>query len=272
MQNTFIPSRVDSTEMARRIEENLSAKSLDFARLPGGAAHMGNPTWFTSGLQRAGYNGVTSAIFEPGDVDRQIEQTLEPFHRHATPLTWWVGPLSKPGNLGRALQMHGFQHNRDMIGMAAELDALAEVVLPNLDVHFEPVLCRADLEAWLPLFMETFALPVEEKEFVLDVFGQLCFPQDSQWRHYMLRVDRQVVATSSLHFGAGVAGLYNIATRPSHRQHGLGTAITLLTYEQARQMGYTHGTLQTTYPNALRMYHRIGFEVYCKIGVYQRAW
>jgi hypothetical protein len=30
--------------------------------------------------------------------------------------------------------------------------------------------------------------------------------------------------------------------------------------------------LQTTYPNALRLYHPMGFEVYCKFGIYQQGW
>jgi ribosomal protein S18 acetylase RimI-like enzyme len=72
--------------------------------------------------------------------------------------------------------------------------------------------------------------------------------------------------------GAGVAGLYNIATRPAYRQNGLGATITLLIYEEAKKLGYHIGTLQTTYPNALRLYHRMGFEVYCKFGIYQRSW
>lgn len=55
-----------------------------------------------------------------------------------------------------------------------------------------------------------------------------------------------------------------------HSRRGLGSAITLLTFQQALQWGYEWGTLQTTYPNALRLYHRVGFEVDCKIGVYQR--
>jgi len=266
------PARPDSNEMSRLIEENLSAKSIDFAKLPGGQVGSGNPAWFTSGLKRIGYNGVTCARFAAQDLDLQIERCLEPFRASATPLTWWVGPLSEPAWLGRALQSHGFIHNRDMIGMAAELEHLSAFEHPELEYSFEPVLDRAGLQAWLPLFMETFGIPASDTPFVLDAFAQLSFSPGSEWRHYYIQVDGQVVATSSLHLGAGVAGLYNIAAQPAFRQHGLGTAITLLTFEQARQLGLSLGTLQTTYPNALRLYHRMGFEVYCKFGVYQRNW
>jgi ribosomal protein S18 acetylase RimI-like enzyme len=264
--------QIDSKEMARLIEENLSAKSLDFAKLPGGKLHFGNPTWFMSNLNRSGYNGVTTACFRPAELDEQIEACLEPFRQTETPLTWWVGPLSEPAGLGRALQAHGFIHNRDMIGMAAALDNLAGFASLPPDYRFEPVLDRAGLEQWMPLFMETFGIPASDAALVTDIFAQLSFSQDSEWRHYFIRAQGQVLATGSLHLGGGVAGLYNIATHPAYREHGLGTAITLLIFEQARQMGYTLGTLQTTYPNALRLYHRIGFEVYCKIGVYQRTW
>jgi ribosomal protein S18 acetylase RimI-like enzyme len=263
---------LSSNELAKLIEDNLSAKSQDYAKLTGGQLHTGNPAWFTSGLNRAGYNGVTCAQFCAEQLDRQITDALEPFRQNGIPLTWWVGPLSQPGTLGRALQAHGFIHNRDMIGMAADLSQLTRFTPPKLDYTFEQVNDLAGLEDWMPLFMETFGIPVSDGPFVLDVFGQLSFSPDSEWRHYALRVDNKVAATGSLHFGAGVAGLYNIATRPEYRQNGLGTAITLLIYEQALQMGYCIGTLQTTYPNALRLYHRMGFEVYCKFGIYQRGW
>lgn len=272
MQNYFTPSRIDSAKMSSLIEENLNAKSMDFARLPGGNACTSNPAWFTSGLSRAGYNGITCARFSQQELDQQIENCLEPFRKNKIPLTWWVGPLSEPGNLGRALQMHGFSHNRDMIGMAAELSALPKFIPSQLDFHFEQVLDQADLETWMPLYMETFGIPTNDKDLTLNVFARLSLYPDSQWRHYFMYMDGQVVATSSLHLGAGVAGLYNIATRREYREQGLGKAITLLTFEEARHMGYTVGTLQNTYPNALRLYHRLGFEVYCKIGVYQNGW
>jgi ribosomal protein S18 acetylase RimI-like enzyme len=263
---------LDSAGMARLIEENLSAKSHDFAKLAGGELETGNPAWFVSGLERAGYNGITFASLESHELDSEIERCLEPFRQTKTPLTWWVGPLSSPGTLGRTLQQHGFVHNRDMIGMAAPLDSLSACQPLETGYFFEQVLDAAGLAAWMPLFARTFGIPEVEIPLVLDIFEQLSFVSGSAWRHYSLRANGQIVATGSLHLGAGVAGLYNIATQPEYRQRGLGREITLLIFEQAHQMGYELGTLQTTYPNALRLYHRIGFEVYCKIGVYQHTW
>jgi ribosomal protein S18 acetylase RimI-like enzyme len=155
---------------------------------------------------------------------------------------------------------------------AADLSQLAQLTPPDLEYTFEAIKTPAELADWMPLFAETFGVPASEIPLTLDVFSHLSFAPDSEWRHYALRVGRQIVATGSMHLGAGVAGLYNIATDRAYRQHGLGTAITLLIYEEAERMEYRIGALQTTYPNALRLYHRIGFEVYCKFGIYQRGW
>jgi len=272
MQKSFLTIRTSSDKMSRFIEENLSAKALSFSELPGGQVHIGNPTWFMSRLDRAGYNGVTMARFTSDDLDQQIEKCLEPFRKNNTPLTWWVGPLSEPGNLGQALQKHGFHYLRNMQGMAVDLGELEKVGLSDLEYTFEPVRSRENLETWLPLFMETFGIPARDGSLLFDIFSRLSFLTNSAWRHYYMRIEDKVVATSTLFLSGNVAGLYNIAVHPDYRRLGLGSTITQLTFEQAKQLGYSLGTLQTTYPNALRMYHQLGFEVYCKFETYQRSW
>jgi GNAT superfamily N-acetyltransferase len=92
---------------------------------------------------------------------------------------------------------------------------------------------------------------------------------DTAERHYIARLRGEIVSISTLFLGGGVAGLYNLVTPPRLRRQGLGAVVTIKTFQQALELGYHIATLQTTYPNALRLYHRLGFEVYCKIGIYQ---
>lgn len=268
---TAFREATDAAALAQAIEDNLTAKSLDLASLPGGAQHPGNPHWFTSGIPQAGFNGIVSAAFQTEALDAAIEAALAPFQATGTSLTWWVGPSTQPGNLGRHLQRHGFVHNRDMIGMAADLTHLPSAPALAPEMRFERVMDAATLDEWQPVFCEGFSVPPAEAASHLSVARQLSFVPGSEWRHYVLRQGQEVVAVSSLHLGAGIAGLYNVATRRTARQQGFGAALTLHTFAAAQALGYRLGTLQTTFPNALRLYHRLGFEVYCKIGVYQRS-
>src|SRR5690606_10832835 len=192
---------ISSSEFARLIENNLNEKSHDFAKLPGGELHTGNPTWFTSGVKRAGYNGITSAQFDRNQLDTQFTNALEPFRQTNTPLTWWTGPSTQPDGLGRMLQAHGFVHIRDMIGMACDLRQLPRLIPPTVEYIFEPVTNLTQLQTLMPLCMDTFGVPAADASLVLDIFNQLNFSVNSQWRPYMMRVNGRVIATSSLHFG-----------------------------------------------------------------------
>ena len=260
-----------TAEFIEAADANLAEKSLSFGELEGAEVHRGNPAWFMTRLRGAGYNGVVSASFPPDSVDDCIEEALQPFRAGNLPLTWWTGPASRPANLGARLQAHGFVHNRDMIGMAAEIEALKSPyeTLPVLQI--ENVNDLQTLAEWHPLYMKGFNAPAASARESLDTMGWLAFRPGSGWRHYFVRDGGRISTIGSLFFHDNVAGLYNLVTSPEERGQGIGAAMTLGLFAIARAMGCRIATLQTTYPNALRLYHRLGFEVYCKFGIYQKT-
>ncbi len=252
--------------LSKVIDDNLIAKSLSFARLLGGEVNEGNPYWFVTGAAMPDNNGIVRADFDPGAVNERIQEALAPFQSRSLPVTWWVGPTSAPSNLGRFLQPAGFSHNRDMIGMAMDLAALRERELPMPGLTFERVAHKEALLEWYGIILRCF--PSSYSQVYINALAQASFRPDAEWRHYIGRVDGRAAAVSSVLVGAGVAGLYNLGTHPDLRGQGLGAWITARSFLVTAQEGFRVGTLQTTYPNALRMYHRMGFEVYCKIGIY----
>ena len=278
----FIPTFTDTRRLTQAAVQNLAAKSLSFACLPGSVKGGPNPRWFLTGSPLAGHNGVVSAAFHPDNIEGAIAETLEPFQQRNLPLTWWTGPDTQPANLGAYLQKFGFTHNRDMIAMSAEIDRLAAPVTGVPALRLERVTSRALLENWLPLYLRGFNLPASSAAASLETLSTVSFRPDSGWRHYLARLNGQVAAISSLYISAApqedgseiggekIAGLYNLAAHPDLRGQGIGAAMTLQTFALGQEEGCQLATLQTTYPNALRLYHRLGFEVYGKFGIYQR--
>lgn len=262
---------LSTAALTEAAETNLVEKSLSFARLPGGEIYGPNPLWFTTGSHLAGYNGVVRGAFSPQDVDECIAAALQPFRKLGLPLTWWTGPSSQPANLGARLQVHGFIHNRDMTGMSAEIEQLtppsADELLPELRI--EEVTSAEALIEWHPIYMHGFGTPPAIAKESLEILGALAFRPGSHWHHFYVRRQEAIVAISSLYISGETAGLYNLVTHSAERGQGIGAAMTLGTFSIARDLGCRIATLQTTYPNALRLYHRLGFEVYCKFGIYQ---
>lgn len=248
------------------IDDNLIEKSLSFPRFFGGEVHGPNPLWFITGPRMPTNNGVARATLTPNELDGQIARLCKTFDAHALPCTWWVGPNSRPATLGQTLQKHGFTHNRDMIGMAMDLHALAAIPAPE-GWTMERVTDKAGLALWYQVVLQSFPMP--HSTAYLNALAAISLRPEAEWVHYIGRLQGEVVASSSLFLGAGVAGLYNLGVTPELRCQGLGALLTVQTYHLARDAGYRVATLQTTYPNALRMYHRMGFEVYCKIGIYR---
>jgi ribosomal protein S18 acetylase RimI-like enzyme len=260
---------ISTAELTAACDSNLAEKSLSFAGLPGGEVHEGNPRWFITGSKLAGYNGIVQAAFAVEQAEDCIDAALVPFRERNLPLTWWTGPGTQPANLGMRLQARGFVHNRDMIGMAAPIERLSSPFETLPDLAFEQVPDAQTLLEWLPLYSTGFGTPPAIAAESLKILGELSYRPGARWVHFLSRKAGKIIAISSLYLNDDIAGLYNLVTDPAERSRGIGASMTLQTFAWAQQRGYRIATLQTTYPNALRLYHRLGFEVYGKFGIYQ---
>ncbi len=254
--------------LAQAVEDNLVALWADRGRLPQVELHVeAERTWYVSSFPLLPANGVLRADFPPGDVDRHIAQTLEIFRSRRVPMTWWIGPSSRPADLGRRLEAQGLARLGDEQGMAADLATMKEEwpAVPGLTIA--RVADDGDLRHWLRVFARAFGVPACQARVIRTIEAGLGLGAELPRQLYLGRLGKKAVATALLFLGAGVAGLYAIATLPAARGRGIGTAMTLAALRQAQAQGYRVAVLSAS-AMGLPVYRRLGFRTCCTVSQY----
>ncbi len=250
------------------IEDNLSDQFAILAR------HIPQATWrddgeakiLITGIPSPVFNGVFRAQLDAERLDARIEDVMAVFRAIAAPMYWWTGPASRPPDLGKHLQAHGLQHEYDFPGMAIDLLTLGDPE-PPAGLTIERLGSARSLTTWCDVLTTGFAMPSLVGDAFLDAFVRSGLGEDLPWRWYLGLLEGEPVATSSLVLGAGVAGVYYVATLPEARRRGIGTAMSLRPLLDARQMGYRAGVLRSS-EMGVSVYRALGFREYCKIGRY----
>ena len=216
--------------------------------------------WKTS-VPHPWFNGVLSTLPPAEDAAQTIRDTVADFQsRDVASFTWWFAPDLDPAPWARQLLPQGFQFDDHTPGMAVALAALPAPAQPLLVLR--QVEDREMLAVWARTFILGFQLPeamtTAFEEFISSLGIHLPF------RHYLGYLNGKSVAASTLFVGAGVAGIYNVATLAEARGQGIGSAMTLAPLREARDMGYRAGVLQSS-ELGYRVYERLGFQKLCQM-------
>lgn len=179
-------------------------------------------------------------------------------------MVWFTGPATRPDNLPAYLKAHGFTGG-DTPCMALDLMAMNDQVQAPPDLAIRQVGDGGELAQWCHTMVCGFPFPEFAEAPFLDLLTHAGFGEQMPLRLYIGWLEGQPVATSMLLLGAGVAGIYCIATIPEARRKGIGTAMTLAPLRDARELGYRLGVLGSS-EMGFGVYHRIGFREVCRRG------
>jgi GNAT superfamily N-acetyltransferase len=224
-------------------------------------------TWLLTQIPNPLLNTVTHTHLNREKADEIIEGTLAHFKsENVTRFTWWVEPDSQPTDLGERLLAHGFTYEQGPPGMAVDMATLNESIQAPPDLSIEHVGDAGILKQWVSILSSGFELPDGIQGKVFDLLAGLGFDLPS--RKYLGFLNGEPVSIAELFLGAGVAGIYSVATLPEARRQGIGAVMTLAPLLEARALGYRIGILHAS-KMGLGVYRRLGFQEYCKMSYYK---
>jgi GNAT superfamily N-acetyltransferase len=224
--------------------------------------------WSVTDIPFPLFNGVLRAQLTDDAVDKTITAAIDRCKASNISMLWWIGPASRPHDLGDHLLAHGFERGDAPPGMAVDLNALNQPATMPSGLSVKQVTDEETLQIWSKTCIDGSEMPDFTEEFT-DATRNAGFGDETPLRLFIAWLDDQPVATSLMFLGAGVAGIYNVATLASARGRGVGTAVTLAPLLMARDEGYRVGILQSS-DSGYNVYRKLGFQEYCK--TYQYIW
>jgi len=258
-------------------EEPIEAAALDsnfaelvrwYASRPGGEVVDGaDVTTCSTGLAFRSINCAVDIDLAPSTADRRIAEVGAWFGERGLPWRWLVGPTSRPLDLGERLVHAGYELVSDSPGMVLDLDAF-EPEAPPAGVEIVTVDDVRGLDAWEELQRRALDLDPTRARAWRDAHDR-ALSAEVPLRDWIALLDGVPVAAAALFVGAGVAGIYNVATVPEARGRGIGRAVTTAALVEAVARGQhtaVLGSSEMGYP----VYRRLGFREVSRLRSY--AW
>jgi len=248
------------------VEQNVVEWTRLKGMLPGVEMHDdGDVVWLFSTLPGRG-GAVAGARFREETADARIAEILAHHRRHLEPTLWWTGPVSTPSDLENRLRAAGLQCQNRLPGMAADLQAIRTEFRRPEGLAIAAITTVEDFSIFRIHEHPFFGPATTERRRNL-IHGVAFMVQQEPRRawHFVASLDGVPVGCATVFLGAGVAGLYHVATVQKARGRGIGKAVTLAALEHARDLGCRTAILHASREGE-GIYRQIGFEEICKVS------
>ncbi len=254
----------------RSVARALWAALRTFGEIPGArVVDTPDATLILTGTPYANLNNVIATAIATDHAGARINELLRAFAPDSLPVTWWVGPTTRPADLVARLARLGLARQEPEFGMVLDIaTGWPHAPLPP-HAALESVERRDQLEEWLGVMNAAYGSgDARRTALVLSMYeADLARAiTDREIHHFLVRFHGRPAACSSLFVAGTEAFVTNIGTAPDARGRGLGTAATVATLDLARSMGRVSATL-TASLHGRGVYRRLGFRA---AGVLER--
>jgi GNAT superfamily N-acetyltransferase len=156
----------------------------------------------------------------------------------------------------------GMPYSDTVPGMVST-NLLSPAAPDGLDVQV--VRSLSELDQFQSVIADGYGLPRGD----VDAFVRPALLEDAEVESYVGYFEGKPIATSTLAFGGGVAGVHNVSTVPAARKRGFGEALTWHAMARGAGRGCDMAALQAS-EMGQPIYERMGFRVVSRYRTFHR--
>lgn len=194
------------------------------------------------------------------EIDKEIQAVIGFFVERNVPWYWWMSAQPSPENIAQILERHGLAY--DAPPLPAMLASLEERSSPTYDETVCVWRARSlkDLQAASKIRRIAFKFPDNEAITYFEDMPSDWLDDSSPAQLFLAgRDESEPVSIGAVIEGAGIPGVYVMATLPEHHRKGYGKAILTRLLAEAKSAGGKMIALTAS---------KAGFGLYSQFGFY----
>lgn len=241
----------------------------NFGQAPGASFHQDeHVAWTVAPIADLPYNAVLKTDF-PEEPEAHVREVIGRFESRNVRFIWVVNPSARPANLGDLLVQCGLSLIARETAMVWETRGRGQSnEVPPGPIRYAFV---EDEEGLLPceeLIMEYWTLSVAARPYVR-CFLHNAFRSGNRGIWILAFKEQRAVGKVylSLLGEESTASVWGVYVRPEARGFGVGSTLTQLAMDKARDLGRKWVLLIST-QMGMGVYHRLGFKDLCSIPVF----
>jgi GNAT superfamily N-acetyltransferase len=173
------------------------------------------------------------------EIEAEIETVKKFFSRRHVPWYWWMNTSPSPKNIGTILKEHGIEYDdRPLPAMAAPLSKMDG--LPGVLEHIRvwQAESMADLRAASNVRKKAFRFPEGAAVTYFEDMASDWLENSNAKLFLAGETTKDPVSMGAVIMGAGIPGIYVMATLPEHHRRGYGKAILTSLIKEAVKGGH----------------------------------
>ena len=258
-------AEVTPQKLAAAVEGNLVAWYSHHACLPGFRLLSSRDARLLSSGQAGNTRIAIRLRFNTKTVDRQLDDIIGDCRELQVSAGFWVGPNSKPSDLGHRLRSRGLLCRKRCVAMACHIHEIEDAVPRPEELRIQLLDDYSIFEDGRVEHPTIGKITTTLRRGHLEANTRTSRIRPQRIWHFMAYLENKPVGASTLHIGSGVAGIYDVGVVKGARRQGIGAAVTHYACKFAQDLGHDIAVLLASRMGT-GMYHRLGFADVCPMS------